>query len=174
MEVHVQEYIRHLHVLNQQKDIEIKMKHDQINQLLIEIKRGRWWPSASHNWKKSCAKSVPKTWWDASCHRQFRDGGTIMVSGHGLLWPHHWPTTLWHIVLSIYLCISTCECNLKLSILYFYINVLGVYYFSLQCGIIRSCNMCIFCHLICTNPCNISCCWTLKLLCKQWVRPFIT
>ena len=36
MEVHVQEYIRHLHVLNQQKDIEINMKHDQINQLLIE------------------------------------------------------------------------------------------------------------------------------------------
>ena len=36
MKVHVQEYIRHLHVLNQQKDIEINMKHDQINQLLIE------------------------------------------------------------------------------------------------------------------------------------------
>ena len=36
MEVHVQEYIRHLHVLNQQKNIEINMKHDQINQLLIE------------------------------------------------------------------------------------------------------------------------------------------
>jgi len=36
MEVHVQEYIRHLHVLNQQKDIEINMKHDQINQLVIE------------------------------------------------------------------------------------------------------------------------------------------
>ena len=36
MEVHVQEYIRHLHVLNQQKDLEINMKHDQINQLLIE------------------------------------------------------------------------------------------------------------------------------------------
>ena len=36
MEVHVQEYIRHLHVLNQQKDIAINMKHDQINQLLIE------------------------------------------------------------------------------------------------------------------------------------------
>ena len=36
MEVHVQEYIRHLHVLNQQKDIEINMKHDQINQLLHE------------------------------------------------------------------------------------------------------------------------------------------
>ena len=35
MEVHVQEYIRHLHVLNQQKDIEINMKHDKINQLLI-------------------------------------------------------------------------------------------------------------------------------------------
>ena len=35
MEVHVQEYIRHLHVLNQQKDIEINMKHDQISQLLI-------------------------------------------------------------------------------------------------------------------------------------------
>jgi len=36
MKVHVQEYIRHLHVLNQQNDIEINMKHDQINQLLIE------------------------------------------------------------------------------------------------------------------------------------------
>ena len=36
MEVHVQEYIHHLHVLNQQKNIEINMKHDQINQLLIE------------------------------------------------------------------------------------------------------------------------------------------
>ena len=36
MEAHVQEYIRHLHVLNQQKNIEINMKHDQINQLLIE------------------------------------------------------------------------------------------------------------------------------------------
>ena len=36
MEVHVQEYIRHLHILNQQKDIEINMKHDQINQLLHE------------------------------------------------------------------------------------------------------------------------------------------
>ena len=36
MEVHVQEYIRYLHVLNQQKDLEINMKHDQINQLLIE------------------------------------------------------------------------------------------------------------------------------------------
>jgi len=36
MEVHVQEYIRHLHVLNQQKYIEINMKHDQINQLLHE------------------------------------------------------------------------------------------------------------------------------------------
>ena len=36
MEVHVQEYIRHLHILNQQKDIAINMKHDQINQLLIE------------------------------------------------------------------------------------------------------------------------------------------
>ena len=36
MEVHVQKYIRHLHVLNQQNDIEINMKHDQINQLLIE------------------------------------------------------------------------------------------------------------------------------------------
>ena len=36
MEVHVQEYIRHLHVLNQQKDLEINMKHDLINQLLIE------------------------------------------------------------------------------------------------------------------------------------------
>ena len=36
MEVHVEEYIRHLHVLNQQKDIEINMKYDQINQLLIE------------------------------------------------------------------------------------------------------------------------------------------
>ena len=36
MEVHVQEYICHLHVLNQQKDIEINMKHDQINQLLHE------------------------------------------------------------------------------------------------------------------------------------------
>ena len=35
MEIHVQEYIRHLHVLNQQKDIEINMKHDKINQLLI-------------------------------------------------------------------------------------------------------------------------------------------
>ena len=35
MEVHVQEYIRHLHVLNQQKDVEINMKHDQINQLLL-------------------------------------------------------------------------------------------------------------------------------------------
>ena len=36
MEVHVQEYIRHLHVLNQQKDVEINMKHDQINQLLLD------------------------------------------------------------------------------------------------------------------------------------------
>ena len=36
MEVHVQEYIRHLHVLNLQKDLEINMKHDLINQLLIE------------------------------------------------------------------------------------------------------------------------------------------
>ena len=36
MEVHVQEYIRHLHVLNQKKDIDINMKHDQINQLLHE------------------------------------------------------------------------------------------------------------------------------------------
>ena len=36
MEVHVQEYICHLRVLNQQKDIEINMKHDQINQLLHE------------------------------------------------------------------------------------------------------------------------------------------
>ena len=36
MEVHVQEYIRHLHVLNQQKNIEINMMHDQINQLVIE------------------------------------------------------------------------------------------------------------------------------------------
>ena len=36
MEVLVQEYIRHVHVLNQQKDLEINMKHDQINQLLIE------------------------------------------------------------------------------------------------------------------------------------------
>jgi len=36
MEVHVQEYIRHLHVCNQQKDIDINMKHDQINQLLHE------------------------------------------------------------------------------------------------------------------------------------------
>ena len=36
MEVHVQEYMRHLHVLNQQKDLEINMKHNQINQLLIE------------------------------------------------------------------------------------------------------------------------------------------
>ena len=36
MEVHVQEYIRHLHVCNQQKDIYINMKHDQINQLLHE------------------------------------------------------------------------------------------------------------------------------------------
>ena len=36
MEVHVQKYIRHLHILNQQKDIEVNMKHNQINQLLIE------------------------------------------------------------------------------------------------------------------------------------------
>ena len=36
MEDHVQEYICHLQVMNQQKDIEINMKHDQINQLLIE------------------------------------------------------------------------------------------------------------------------------------------
>ena len=36
MEVHVQEYIRHLHVLNQQKDVEINMKHDQINQFLLD------------------------------------------------------------------------------------------------------------------------------------------
>ena len=36
MEVLVQEYIRHLHVLNQQKDVEINMKHDQINQLLLD------------------------------------------------------------------------------------------------------------------------------------------
>jgi len=36
MKVHVQEYIHHLHVLNQQNDIEINIKHDQINQLLIE------------------------------------------------------------------------------------------------------------------------------------------
>ena len=36
MEVHVHEYIRHLHVLNQQMDIDINMKHDQINQLLHE------------------------------------------------------------------------------------------------------------------------------------------
>ena len=36
MEVFVQEYIRHLHVLNQQKDVEINMKHDQINQLLLD------------------------------------------------------------------------------------------------------------------------------------------
>jgi len=36
MKVYVQEYIHHLHVLNQQKDIEINMKHDQINQLLHE------------------------------------------------------------------------------------------------------------------------------------------
>ena len=36
MEVHVQEYIRHLHVLNQQKDVEINKKHDQINQFLLD------------------------------------------------------------------------------------------------------------------------------------------
>ena len=36
MEVHVQAYIHHLHVLNQQKDVEINMKHDQINQLLLD------------------------------------------------------------------------------------------------------------------------------------------
>ena len=36
MEVHVQKYIRHLHILNQQKDVEINMKHDQINQLLLD------------------------------------------------------------------------------------------------------------------------------------------
>ena len=62
----------------------------------------------------------------------------------------------------INLCNSSCECNLKLSILYFYIHVLGVYYLSLQCGIIRPCNMCMFCHFVCTDPSNISCC-TLKL-----------
>ena len=70
MEVHVQEYIRHLHVCNQQKDIDINMKHDQINQLLyenqehahrlknIEAEKSTM-AERSLNWKKSCARSVP-------------------------------------------------------------------------------------------------------------------
>ena len=72
MEVHVQEYICHLHVLNQQKDIEINMKHDQINQLLhenqkhthrlnnIEAEKSTMAERITQL-EKSCARSVPKT-----------------------------------------------------------------------------------------------------------------